>query len=221
MEQGYDYVRFTSPNALAYQSEDGGRTANLDAIERLLREMAALVGKERVFFGTFPSEVGPETVTPEAVALVRRACGNDSLVFGAQTGSDRLLQKLHRRHTVADVYRAAELIVVGGLTPIVDLIFGLPGEEAADVAATLRLMEDLVAMGAVLHTHTFMPLPGTPLEGAPPGRVDPALVPLLDRLASQGRQCGQWHRQEAIARRQATHPLSAAEAEDSPLGDGR
>jgi B12-binding domain/radical SAM domain protein len=201
MEGGYSYVRFTTPNAFAYQSEDNGRTANLDAIERLLSQMAALVGSERVYFGTFPSEVGPETVTPEAVALVRRYCGNDNLIFGAQTGSDRLLQALRRNHTVADAYRAVERIVAGGLTPIVDLIFGLPGEEAEDVADTLRLMEDLVAMGAVLHTHTFMPLPGTPLESAPPGRVDPALHPILDRLASQGHQIGQWRKQQEIAHR--------------------
>jgi len=201
MEKGYRFVRFVTPNAFAYQSEDNGRTVNLDAIERLLREMAALVGKERVYFGTFPSEVGPETVTPEAVALVRRYSGNDTLLFGAQTGSDRLLETLHRSHTLAGVYRAAEVIVAGGLKPVVDLIFGLPGEEAEDVAATLRLIEDLVAMGAVLHTHTFMPLPGTPLENAPPGRVDPLLHPLLDRLASQGHQIGQWRRQEEIAHR--------------------
>jgi B12-binding domain/radical SAM domain protein len=199
MERGYSYVRFVTPNAFAYQSEDNGRTTNLDAIERLLREMAALVGRERVYFGTFPSEVGPETVTPEAVALVRRTCGNDNLIFGAQTGSDRLLKMLHRNHSVADVYRAAEVVAAGGLIPIVDLIFGLPGEEPEDVAATLRLMEGLVDMGAVLHTHTFMPLPGTPLENAPPGNVDPVLHPLLDRLASQGHQIGQWRKQEEIA----------------------
>jgi radical SAM superfamily enzyme YgiQ (UPF0313 family) len=143
-------------------------------------------------------------VTPEAVALVRRYCGNDNLIVGAQSGSDRLLQELHRSHTVVDVYRAAETIVAAGLRPVVDLIFGLPGEEAEDVAATLRLMEDLVDMGAVLHTHTFMPLPGTPLEDAPPGEVDPALHTLLDRLASQGHQIGQWRKQEEIAQRTAS-----------------
>ncbi len=201
MEQGYRYARFVTPNAFAYQSEDNGRSVNLDAIEHLLREVSALMGRDLVYFGTFPSEVGPETVTPEAVALVRRYCGNDNLIVGAQTGSDRLLRALHRNHTVADAYRAAETIVAGGLRPVVDLIFGLPGEEAQDVAATLRLMEDLVEMGAVLHTHTFMPLPGTPLEDAPPGEVDPALHPLLDRLASQGHQIGQWRKQEEIARR--------------------
>jgi B12-binding domain/radical SAM domain protein len=201
MEEGYSYLRFVTPNAFAYQSVDNGRTVNLEAIERLLRGMSTLMGKERVYFGTFPSEVGPETVTPQAVALVRRYCGNDNLIFGAQTGSDRLLRTLRRNHTVADIYRAAQVIVSGGLRPIVDLIFGLPGEEAEDIAATLRLMEDLVDMGAVLHTHTFMPLPGTPLEGAPAGQVDPALHPLLDRLASQGHQIGQWRKQEQLAHR--------------------
>jgi B12-binding domain/radical SAM domain protein len=201
MERGYSYLRFVTPNAFAYQSEDNGRTANLDALEHLLREMAQLVGQERVYFGTFPSEVGPEMVTPEAVALVRRYCGNDNLLFGAQSGSDKMLRVLRRRHTVADVYQAAEIITAGGLIPIVDVIFGLPGEEVDEVAATVQLMEDLAAMGAVIHTHTFMPLPGTPLEDAPPGRVDPALHPLLDRLASQGHQVGQWRKQEEIAQR--------------------
>ncbi|MFN2224873.1 MAG: B12-binding domain-containing radical SAM protein, partial [Anaerolineae bacterium] len=167
----------------------------------------------------FPSEVGPETVTPEAVALVTRYCGNDNLIFGAQSGSDRLLRALHRRHTVADVYRAAGVILAAGLTPVVDVIFGLPGEEEEDLAATVRLMEDLAAMGAVLHTHTFMPLPGTPLEDAPPGAVDPTLHPLLDRLASQGHQVGQWRKQAEIARRgeEAYHgDMEATEGLEDP-----
>lgn len=200
MKRGYRYVRFVTPNALAYQSADNGRTANLDAIEDLLTEAGRLVGKERVYFGTFPSELGPELVTREAVELIRRTCGNDNLIVGAQTGSDRLLRSLHRRHNVADTIAAVEEIAHGGLTPIVDFIFGLPGEEPDDLASTVRLVEDLVGKGAVIHAHTFMPLPGTPLADAPPGRVDPALHPLLDRLASQGHQIGQWRKQEEIAR---------------------
>ena len=157
-------------------------------------------------------------MTPEAVALVRRYCGNDNLIFGAQTGSDRLLRALRRRHTVADVYRAAEVVIAGGLTPVVDLIFGLPGESAPDVVASVRLMEDLAAMGAVIHSHTFMPLPGTPLEDAPPGQVDPALHPLLDRLASQGHQVGQWRRQEELAGQQAPG-LELADLPQAPKPD--
>ena len=220
MEQGYSYLRFVTPNAFAYQSRDNGRTVNLDAIEHLLRDMASLVGKNRVYFGTFPSEVGPETINREAVALVRRYCGNDSLLFGAQTGSDRLLRILRRNHTVADVYRAAELTRAGGLTPVVDLIFGLPEEDDDDISATLTLMEDLVAMGAILHTHTFMPLPGTPLEEAPPGRVDPMLHPLLDRLASQGHQIGQWRKQEELACRAVAQRARTGRSESKENGPG-
>jgi radical SAM superfamily enzyme YgiQ (UPF0313 family) len=132
--------------------------------------------------------------------LIRRRACNQNLLVGAQSGSDRLLQSLHRRHTVADVYRAVEAIAWGGLRPVVDVILGLPGEGMEDVTATLGLMENLVRMGALIHTHTFMPLPGTPLEGAPPGRVDPSLHPLLDRLASEGHQTGQWRTQEKLAK---------------------
>jgi B12-binding domain/radical SAM domain protein len=215
MPAGYSYLRFVTPNAFAYQSEDNGQTPNLDAIERLLSATSELVGREQLYFGTFPSEVGPETVTPETVGLVRRYCGNDNLIFGAQTGSDRMLKRLRRNHTVADVYRAAGVVRAAGLTPVVDMIFGLPGEEAQDVSATLRLMEDLAEMGAVLHTHTFMPLPGTPLEDAPPGEVDPALHPLLDRLASQGRQVGQWRKQEEIARQRVPAEALPGQEDDA------
>lgn len=201
MEAGYSYVRFVTPNALAYQSCDNGRTANLGAIEHLLEETGRLVGKDQVYFGTFPSEVGPELVTPEAVDVIRRRSANDNVILGAQTGSERLLKTLRRRHTVADVYSAVEALASGGLKPVVDIILGLPGEEPDDLAATVRLVGDVVAMGAVIHTHTFMPLPGTPLADAPAGRVDPALHPLLDRLASEGKQIGQWRRQEKQGRR--------------------
>ncbi len=198
MARGYDYLRFVTPNAFAYGATSD-RGPNLAALEHLLREMATLVGRERVYFGTFPSEVSPETVTPEAVALVRRYCSNTHLLFGAQTGSPRLLRSLRRPHTLQDVHRAASIILEGGFTPIVDLIFGLPGETAEDLDATVALMVDLTGQGAIIHAHTFMPLAGTPLAGAPPGHVEPSLYPLLDRLASQGQLRGQWRRQQEIA----------------------
>jgi B12-binding domain/radical SAM domain protein len=198
MAHGYDYVRFVTPNAFAYATEPG-ESPNLEALDALLCHMNRLVGRKRLFFGTFPSEVSPESVTPEAVALVRRYCGNRHLLFGAQSGSPRILQTLRRGHTVADIHRAARIILEGGMTPIIDLIFGLPDETPEDLKATVHLMTTLAEMGAVIHAHTFMPLPGTPLAGAPPGQVDPQLHRLLDRLASEGQLWGQWRRQQEIA----------------------
>ncbi|MDY7039550.1 MAG: TIGR04013 family B12-binding domain/radical SAM domain-containing protein [Chloroflexota bacterium] len=195
---GYRYARFVTPDAFAYGSEDG-KTPNLEAIERLLWEAGRRVGRDQVYFASFPSEVRPENVTPETVALVTKYAANDNLVFGAQTGSPRLLRSLRRGHTVEDVRRATEVTVQAGLTPYVDFIFGLPGETAEDRELTLHMIADLTAMGGVIHSHTFMPLPGTPLSHAQPGRVDPQWHALLDRLASQGQHIGQWRKQERLA----------------------
>jgi len=195
---GYRYARFVTPDAFAYGSEDG-KTPNPEAIERLLWEAGRRVGRDQVYFGSFPSEVRPENVTPEAVALVKKYAANDNLVFGAQTGSPRLLRALRRGHTVEDVYRATEVTARAGLIPYVDFIFGLPGETEEDRELTLRMIADLTAMGGVIHSHTFIPLPGTPLAHAQPGQVDAQWHALLDRLASQGQHIGQWRKQERLA----------------------
>jgi B12-binding domain/radical SAM domain protein len=158
MEAGYSYLRFVTSDAFAYGSPDG-RTPNLEAIERLLFEMNRLMERELIYFGSFPSEVRPENVSAEALALVARYAANDNIVFGAQTGSPRLLKELRRGHTVENVCRAAEFTRQAGLKPIIDFMFGLPGETEEDQRLSLQLIEDLAAMGAIIHSHTFMPLP--------------------------------------------------------------
>jgi radical SAM superfamily enzyme YgiQ (UPF0313 family) len=143
--------------------------------------------------------VRPENVSAEALALVTRYAANDNIVFGAQTGSPRLLRALRRGHTVEDIYQAAVLALQAGLKPIVDFIFGLPGETEEDQRLSLQLIEDLAEMGATIHSHTFMPLPGTPLADAPPGRVSPEIESILGRLSRDGLHVGQWRKQEEVA----------------------
>jgi len=195
---GLKHQRFVTPSALAYGSEDG-RTQNLVAIEALLREASQVFGADSVFFGTFPSEVRPEMVNPAALELITRYTATERVVVGLQTGSDRLLEALHRGHTVADVVRAVELIAAAGLQPVVDLIFGLPGETEADRSETRALIERLLELGARLHGHTFMPLPGSPLAKAPPGRLDVQTRKLANLLACRGQLFGKWQTHERIA----------------------
>ena len=197
---GYDFLRFVTPNALGYGSADG-IMIDLAQVEELLVTLGRLIPRERIYFGTFPSEVRPENVSREALDLLKRCTANDSLLFGAQTGSPRLLATLHRGHTVDDVFRATRLTLDAGLQPIIDFIFGLPGETEEDVRATMRAIEDLTGMGGVIHSHTFMPLPGTPFAAAQPGRISAQYHATLDGLSSQGKHFGQWRKQEAIARR--------------------
>ncbi|GAA3224448.1 TIGR04013 family B12-binding domain/radical SAM domain-containing protein [Actinocorallia longicatena] len=201
-EHGLRDVRFITPTCLSYGSP--GPDADLGPVEELLAGVREELPHARIFFGSFPSEVRPEHVTPEAMRLLKKYVANDNIIIGAQSGSDRILEASGRGHSTAPVRDAVRIAVEHGFRPNVDFIFGMPGEEAEDQAASLRLAEDLVELGARIHTHTFMPLPGTPWRDA-----DPAFIPLetmrrLDTLAQRGEAYGHW-------RRQADHSVRLAE----------
>ncbi len=181
----YRDVRMVSPNALAYGSD--GRRPRLDKVEKLL---ASLEGN--VYFGTFPNEVRPEFVTDEALEIIGRFCANTRIAFGIQSGSDRVLGKIGRGHTVADGIRAVELSRDHGFTPVVDLMMGFPFETSEDEEATLSLIRWVVRSGHV-RLHAFIPLPGTPLAGTAPRLVSRQAEHLLGELALAGKLTGSWN----------------------------
>ncbi len=197
-ESGYRDLRFITPVAFAYGSVDG-RTVNLEVLEELLQATEKLFGKEHVYFGSFPSEVRPESISPETLGLVKRYCANDNIIIGAQSGSERMLKSIHRGHGVVEVIQATKLILEFGFKANVDFIFGMPGEDKDDIAATISLMKELTQMGARVHSHTFMPLVGTPLSQASPGLVDEDTRAVLEILQGQGHAYGHWKDQETIA----------------------
>jgi B12-binding domain/radical SAM domain protein len=195
---GSRFVRFLTPTSLSYGSSD--TTPDLDAVEALLASVREGAGAEaKIFFGTFPSEVRPEHITPRALAIVARWADNRTLVIGGQSGSDRILEQTRRGHTVADIERAVRLCVESGFRPDVDFLLGLPGEEEPDRRLSMELAERLVALGARIHSHAFMPLPGTPLRDAAPSTIDPATMLAMARLESKGKAYGQWRRQLVTA----------------------
>jgi B12-binding domain/radical SAM domain protein len=192
-------IRFITPDAFAYGSEDG-KQIRLDLLAEMLTAVNGIVGREHTYVGSFPSEARPENVSREAVELVRRLAANDNLVIGAQSGSQRMLDLSHRGHTVEDIYRAVGITLDAGLIANVDFIFGRPGETEEDRALTRKVIEDLAAMGARIHSHVFMPLAGTPWADASPGDVDPKTRDLLERLTGRGQQFGQWREQRDACR---------------------
>ena len=195
---GFRDLRFITPVAFAYGSVDG-RTVNLEVLEELLQATEKLFDKEHVYFGSFPSEVRPESVSPETLGLIKRYCANDNIIIGAQSGSERMLKNIHRGHGVGEVIQATKLILEFGFKANVDFIFGMPGETKEDIVATISLMKQLTQMGARVHSHTFMPLVGTPLSQASPGLVDEDTRVMLEALQGQGLAYGHWKEQEAIA----------------------
>jgi len=82
-------------------------------------------------------EANPETVTPELAALLRRR-GVNRVSLGAQTFQPRLLQVLERVAGPDDVRRAVYRLRDAGFDNIsLDLIYGIPGQTAADLERDL------------------------------------------------------------------------------------
>ncbi|MBB5134540.1 B12-binding domain/radical SAM domain protein [Thermocatellispora tengchongensis] len=202
--RGLRDVRFITPTSLSYGSP--GPDPDLGAVEELLAGVKEeLPPNGRIFFGSFPSEVRPEHVTPEAMRLLKRYVANDNLIIGAQSGSDRVLAASGRGHDTSPVRDAVRIAAEHGFRPNVDFIFGMPGETEEDQAASLKLAADLADLGARIHTHTFMPLPGTPWRDAEPAFIPLATMTELDRLAQRGDAYGHW-------RKQAEHAVRLAAA---------
>lgn len=180
----YEHARFVSPNAFAYGSD--GIHPRWEKIEALFKRLS-----HQIFFGTFPSEVRPEFICKESLSLVNRYCTNTKLHFGAQSGSDAVLERLHRGHTVDDVIHAVDLCTESGITPVVDFIVGFPFESDEEQLATVNLIRQVTRSGKV-HVHRFIPLPGTPLAGTTARSLLPETEKVCGSLALTGRLTGSW-----------------------------
>ena len=118
-------------------------------------------------------------------------CSSDLpyLHLPVQSGSDRILKAMNRRHTGDDYLRLMDRIRAARPDIAIsgDFIVGFPGESDADFAATLRLIEQVGYASAF--SFKYSPRPGTP--GADmPDHVDEAvkterLVQLQDLLRRQ------------------------------------
>ena len=109
----------------------GGGTPTLTGAASLARLLDALPAA-----GEVTIEANPETVTSELVGLLASRVNRVSL--GAQTFSPRLLRTLDRVAQPDDVRRAVYRLRDAGIDNIsLDLIYGIPGQEPAELARDL------------------------------------------------------------------------------------
>jgi tRNA-2-methylthio-N6-dimethylallyladenosine synthase len=83
-----------------------------------------------------------------------------------QSGSDRVLSAMNRRHTRADYLRLVETIREArpDIALAGDFIVGFPGETDGDFAETMSLVDEAGYVGAF--TFKYSPRPGTPAATA-------------------------------------------------------
>ena len=131
---------------------------------RLLGAVAALPGLLRLRYTTsHPLEMGDDLIAahrdlPHLMPFLH---------LPVQSGSDRVLAAMNRRHTAADYLRIIGRLRAArpDLALSSDFIVGHPGETDADFAATLALVREV--RFAQAFSFVYSPRPGTPAAGAP------------------------------------------------------
>jgi tRNA-2-methylthio-N6-dimethylallyladenosine synthase len=162
VSQGAREITLLGQNVNAWHGEaPDGSTWGLG---RLLREMAEIENLPRLRYATsHPSDMDDDLITahrdvPTLMPLLH---------LPVQSGSDRILAAMNRKHTAEDYRRLVDKLrdARPGLALSTDFIVGHPGETEADYEATLTLVRDIDF--ALAYSFKYSPRPGTPAAGAP------------------------------------------------------
>ncbi len=139
----------------------------------LLRQVGGVEGIRRVrFTSPHPNDFTDDVA--RAMAETPAVC--EQLHFPLQSGSDRILARMHRGYTTERYLRKLTMArrIVPDLTVSTDVIVGFPGETDDDFAATLALVEEARFDQAFMFI--FSPRPGTAAAAMADEIVDPDVV---------------------------------------------
>lgn len=130
---------------------------------RLIRALAGIPGLARIRYTTsHPRDMDQELIAAHAEVPVLMPY----LHLPVQSGSDRVLKAMNRRHTAADYLRIVERLRAArpDIALSSDFIVGHPGETEADFEATLDLVRRVGFASAF--SFKYSPRPGTPAAEA-------------------------------------------------------
>ena len=137
----------------------------------LIYQLAELDGLARIRYTTsHPNDMGDDLIAAhrDLAPLM------PYLHLPVQSGSDRILRAMNRKHTADEYLRTIDRIRAARPDILLssDFIVGFPGETDADFAATLALIEQ-VGFGQA-YSFKYSPRPGTPASEKP--EIDSALA---------------------------------------------
>lgn len=156
VDQGVREITLLGQNVNAYHGAGPGGTWGL---ARLVREMAGIAGLDRIRYTTsHPNDMDDDLIAAhgEVAQLM------PYLHLPVQSGSDRILKAMNRKHTAKAYLRLVERIRAARPDILLssDFIVGFPGESDADFQATLDLIRT-VGFGAAF-SFKYSARPGTP-----------------------------------------------------------
>lgn len=161
VEAGAREIALLGQNVNAYHGEatDGA----VWSLARLIAALAALPGVLRLRYTTsHPNDMGDDLIAAhrDIPALM------PYLHLPVQSGSDRVLAAMNRRHKVSDFLRIVDRLREArpDIALSSDFIVGHPGESEADFQATMALVRRVEFAGAF--SFMYSPRPGTPAATA-------------------------------------------------------
>ena len=178
VEAGAREITLLGQNVNAYHG-DGPASGTTWGLGRLIRELAEIDGLLRIRYTTsHPRDMDDDLIAahgdvPALMPFVH---------LPVQSGSDRILAAMNRKHTADDYRRIIDRMRQArpDLALSSDFIVGFPGERDADFAESLRLITDIGYAQA--YSFKYSARPGTPAAGLDDTQVPEAVK--TERLAS-------------------------------------
>jgi tRNA-2-methylthio-N6-dimethylallyladenosine synthase len=183
-ENGVRELTLIGQNVNAYHGE--GPDGKSWPLGRLLHRLAGIPGIARLRYSTSH----PRDVDDSLIEAHRDLAALMPFVhLPVQSGSDRILAAMNRKHTVKDYRDVIERFrnVRQDIAFSSDFIVGFPGESAEDFSATLALVMQIGYAGA--YSFKYSPRPGTPAadmrETVSTADMDERLARLQELIDSQ------------------------------------
>jgi tRNA-2-methylthio-N6-dimethylallyladenosine synthase len=167
VERGVREITLLGQNVNAYHG--AGADGSEWGLARLVRELALIDGLDRIRYTTsHPNDMEDDLIAAHGDCEKLMPY----LHLPVQSGSDRVLKAMNRKHTAESYIRLIERIRAARPDLVLsgDFIVGFPGETEDDFKATLDLVRQ-VGYGSA-YSFKYSPRPGTP--AAERAQVDPA-----------------------------------------------
>ncbi len=88
-----------------------------------------------------------------------KAAGCNQILFGIESGSDRMLKLIDKKLNVEQIKRQIAIVEKAGISWLGFFLIGYPGEKKEDITKTVAFMKELNAPWS--EVNIFNPLPGT------------------------------------------------------------
>ena len=142
VNDGHKSITLLGQNVNSYGMDKNGTEMTFPALLRKIGEYGRISGKDFWVYFTSPH---PRDITDEVIAVISQyECLANQIHLPLQSGDDKVLIRMNRKHSTADYRRIIHSIrnILPEATVFTDIIVGFTGETGEQFENTRRAMEE-------------------------------------------------------------------------------